>query len=127
MSAARGLGWHGWRLRLLCPCCPEMRWLQSAVRFFAWRLGATRQAAPVLHPSTPPPLHPSTPPRYEVPDIQFEKLAVRFMDIRKRVYDVRRAGIALWLGGGRWCITLSGQRPDGGAPGMTAGMTADHC
>ncbi|KAI7843832.1 hypothetical protein COHA_002730 [Chlorella ohadii] len=29
---------------------------------------------------------------YEVPDIQFEKLAVRFMDIRKRVYDVPELG-----------------------------------
>ena len=55
-------------------------------------------------PTHPPPLHPllpPTPPRYEVPDIQFEKLAVRFMDIRKRVYDVRRAAIALWPGLGQ--------------------------
>ena len=26
--------------------------------------------------------------RYEVPDIKFEGLAMRFMDIRKRVYEV---------------------------------------
>ncbi len=44
----------------------------------------------VAHPQPPSP--PLPPRRYEVPDIQFEKLAVRFMDIRKRVYDVRGRG-----------------------------------
>ena len=29
---------------------------------------------------------------YESPDIQFEGLAMRFMDIRKRVYDVPTLG-----------------------------------
>ena len=46
--------------------------------------------------------------RYEVPDIQFEKLAVRFMDIRKRVYDVSgMQGVGFW-GHGQWEASFRG-------------------
>ena len=50
------------------------------------------------------------PRRYEVPDIQFEKLAVRFMDIRKRVYDVSRTSgrACTAVGGGRACTSVGG-------------------